>query len=78
MLHKGDLEIVFQGSDHYRRIRALMQKYHDHPMDLADASLVCLAEERRLREIFTLDDGDFRTYRIHGRQAFRLWPGKER
>jgi hypothetical protein len=78
MLHKGDLEIVFQGSDHYRRIRALMQKYHDHPMDLADASLVCLAEERRLREIFTLDEGDFRTYRIHGRQAFRLWPGKER
>ncbi|MBI4526699.1 MAG: PIN domain-containing protein [Deltaproteobacteria bacterium] len=76
MLQKGDLEIVLQGSDHYRRMRALMEKYCDHPMDLADASLVCLAEERRLREIFTLDEGDFRTYRVHGRQTFRLWPGK--
>jgi hypothetical protein len=31
-----------------------------------------LAEERRLREVFTLDEDDFRTYRIHRRQTFRL------
>jgi predicted nucleic acid-binding protein len=41
---------------------------------LADASLVALAEERGLRDIFTLDHGDFQTYRRHRRQAFRLWP----
>jgi hypothetical protein len=74
MLQKGELEIVVQGVDHYRRMRTLMDKSRDRPMDLADASLVCLAEERRLREVFTLDEDDFRTYRIHGRQTFRLWP----
>jgi len=74
MLHQGDLEIAFQVADDYERMRVLMQKYRDHPMDLADASLVRLAEERHVRDIFTLDERDFRTYRIHGRQSFRIWP----
>jgi predicted nucleic acid-binding protein len=77
MLQQGDLEIAFQGSADYDRMRALMHKYRDHPMDLAHASLVRLAEEKRLRDIFTLDEGDFSTYRIHGRQTFRLWPKRE-
>ena len=76
VLQQGDLEIAFQGPDDHERMRALMHKYRDRPMDLADASLVRLAEERRLRDIFTLDEKDFRTYRIHGRQTFRLWPNK--
>jgi len=76
VLQQGDLEIAGQSSDDYERMRLLMQKYRDLPMDLADASLVRLAEERRLRDIFTLDERDFRIYRIHGRQSFRLWPGK--
>ncbi len=74
LLEQGDLEIAAQGSEQYQRMQALMQKYQDRPMDLADASLVCLAEERSVRDIFTLDLQDFRTYRIHGRQRFRLWP----
>jgi predicted nucleic acid-binding protein len=76
IVQQGDLELAFQGSADYERMRTLMQKYRDHPMDLADASLVCLAEERGVRDIFTLDERDFRTYRIHGRQTFRLWPAK--
>lgn len=55
-------------------MRTLMHKYQDRPMDLADASLVCLAEQRGVRDIFTLDRDDFRIYRVHGRQTFRLWP----
>jgi predicted nucleic acid-binding protein len=76
ILQQGDLEIAVQSSDDYERMRVLMQKYRDLPMDLADASLVRLAEERRVRDIFTLDERDFRIYRIHGRQSFRLWPAK--
>ncbi len=75
ILQQGDLEIAVQSSDDYERMRVLMQKYRDLPMVLADASLVRLAEERRVRDIFTLDKRDFRIYRIHGRQSFRLWPG---
>jgi predicted nucleic acid-binding protein len=77
MLHEGELEIAFQGSADYQRMRLLMHKYRDHPMDLADASLIRLAEERRFRDIFTLDERDFRTYRINGRHTFGLWPKRE-
>lgn len=50
-----------------------MAKYADRPMDLADATLVALAEERGERRIFTLDS-DFRIYRIHGRTHFEIIP----
>ena len=74
LVDRGELTIAAQAPEHYRRMRALMEKYRDRPMDLADASLVALAEERRLRDIFTVDRTDFQIYRLHGRQAFRLWP----
>jgi predicted nucleic acid-binding protein len=57
-----------------KRSAALMDKYADRPMDLADATLVALAEIRNQRRIFTLDD-DFTIYRIHGRTRFDIVPG---
>jgi predicted nucleic acid-binding protein len=71
---KGDVEIAEQGADDCRRMQALMDKYQDHPMELANASLVVLAERKGLRDIFTLDHADFGVYRRHQRQTFRLWP----
>ena len=50
-----------------------MNQYADRPMDLADATLVALAEERGDRRIFTLD-ADFQIYRFHGRQRFETIP----
>jgi uncharacterized protein len=50
-----------------------MTKYSDLQMDLADATLVALAEERRLYRIFSLDD--FHLYRIRGRRRFEVVPG---
>jgi uncharacterized protein len=57
-----------------KRAARLMERYRDRPMDFADATLVALAEERRLKRIFTLDT-DFHIYRLHGRQAFEIVPG---
>jgi predicted nucleic acid-binding protein len=74
LVTEGDLDIAVPGTAQHKRLHALMEKYQDRPMDLADATLVALAEERGLRDIFTLDRDDFQTYRLHGRQAFRLWP----
>ena len=37
------------------RMAALMAQYQDTPMDLADASLVVVAESRTLRRVFTTD-----------------------
>ena len=45
------------------RMVALMDKYRDTPMDLADASLVVVAESLSLRRVFTLDR-DFYIYRL--------------
>jgi hypothetical protein len=42
----------------------LMETYVNLPMDLADASLVVVAERLPTRRIFTLDHRDFSTYRI--------------
>ena len=42
----------------------LMELYADHPMDLADASLVAAAEALDTRTIFTIDRDDFETYRV--------------
>jgi uncharacterized protein len=55
---------------------ALMRRYADRPMDFADATLVRLAERERLSTIFTIDHGDFETYRIEGRRRFRIVPGR--
>lgn len=74
LVAQGDLEIAVQGAEQCATMRSLMEKYHDRPMDLADASLVALAEERGLRDIFTLDHADFRIYRLHRRRSLRLWP----
>lgn len=57
------------------RAFAVMVRYADHPMDLADASLVVLAETLRSHKIFTIDRSDFATYRIqhgHRQTAFEL------
>ena len=56
------------------RARALMEKYRDAPMDIADATLVAVAEARGLKRVFTLDS-DFGVYRLRGREAFELVPG---
>ncbi len=57
-------------------IQALMSRYWDLPMDLADATLVYLAKRETLSTILTVDHADFDTYRIEGKRRFRVIPGK--
>jgi uncharacterized protein len=73
MVERADLEIAELSATMLGRMRALMEKYQDLPMDLADASLVVIAEERGLDRIFTLDS-DFRVYRLRRGRAFLLVP----
>lgn len=49
---------------------ALLEKYSDRPMDLADASLVMLADQTGIHEILTIDRADFDTYRLKGGRRF--------
>ncbi len=55
------------------RMAALMEKYRDRPMDMADASLVAVAESRALRGVFTLDS-DFHIYRLANGSALEVRP----
>ena len=57
-------------------LQALMQRYADHPMDFADATLVHLAHRESLSTVFTIDHDDFEAYRIGGRRRFHLMPGR--
>ena len=45
------------------RMDALMKLYQNVPMDLADASLVAVAESRGIRRLLTMDS-DFYIYRL--------------
>lgn len=53
------------------RLFSLMTQYKDRPMDLADASLVLVAEQTDERQILTLDT-DFLFYRIRGKETFEI------
>ncbi len=48
----------------------LMERYADRPRDLADASLVWLAGQVGVVEIFTSDNADFATYRSRSGESF--------
>ncbi|MBI4844809.1 MAG: PIN domain-containing protein [Nitrospirae bacterium] len=72
---QGGVTLVPQSHESLSRAIALMEKYKDIPMDFADATLVAMAEEAAIDEVFTLDIKGFRAYRIYGRKSFRIWPG---
>ncbi len=60
---RGSCEIFDIPKEMYPKILKLMAKYHDLPMDLADASLLLLAENLNAGKILSTDERDFKTYR---------------
>ncbi len=67
---KGGIEIEDISSSDFRRIRELIEKYSDLPMDFADSCLVFLAEKLGIHTIATIDR-DFSIYRIKGEKTFK-------
>lgn len=66
----GAFSIFALEARHLARVEALVETYRDLPMDLADASLVVLAEELSSGRILSTDERDFRTYRWKRRKPF--------
>jgi uncharacterized protein len=60
------------------RMNALMKKYRDAPMDLADAALVRVAEREHIAQIFTIDRRHFSIYRPSRLGRFTLLPTRAR
>jgi predicted nucleic acid-binding protein len=73
MVESGGLDFAELTVHDVPRLRELMTRYRDQPMDLADAALVHVAERDGLQEIFTLDRRHFSVYRIN-RRRFTIVP----
>lgn len=71
LIDDDGVSVAELGQADLRRMKVLMNKYRDLPMDFADAALVRLAERERLTRILTFDQ-DFRVYSLPGRARFVL------
>ncbi len=66
----GYFVIVPLEVEQLQHVATLMEKYADLPMDLADASMVLLAEALGHGRILSTDQRDFDCYRWKSRQPF--------
>lgn len=74
LLETGTLHLLPLEEADLGPMKALMEKYRDLPMDLADASLVRVAEREGIRRVLTLDQRDFSVYRLARKGRFALLP----
>jgi hypothetical protein len=74
LLERDAVKILTLGTADVPRMRELMRKYRDLPMDLADAALVRAAERERISRVFTIDRRDFEVYRPRGFRRFTILP----
>jgi len=73
LVQRDELQIADASREANQRAARLMEQY-DLPMDLADATLVALAEQRGVTRIFTLD-AHFGVYRLgQHKQHFDIIP----
>ena len=70
----GFFEMFQLQSNEAARIRDIMERYSNLRPQLADATLVYLAEREDIDTIFTLDRRDFSIYRTSGNRAFNILP----
>lgn len=73
-IRRGGIEIYPMEKELLIRCHELMKQYQNLPMDLADASLVAVADFLRIFKIFTLDHKDFSIYRLKQKRRFTLIP----
>ena len=74
MVEAGSVKLLALDERDASRMRELMRKYRDLPMDLADAALVRVAERDKVSRVFTLDRRHFRVYRPAGFKRFAIVP----
>jgi len=68
-IRRGGLRVEATDTDAIDRMIELTSKYRDLPMDLADCSLVILAEDTGTRKVISIDS-DYDVYRIFKKEPF--------
>lgn len=71
---EGGAVLVAMTTERLASCRALVGRYGDVPMDFADATLVALADELNVGNVFTLDRRGFATYRWRRTRRFAILP----
>lgn len=71
-IRRGGLSLQPIAADDFEEISALIERYADQEMDVADATLVWLAELINTPDVMTIDRRDFLVYRARSGEAFNL------
>jgi uncharacterized protein len=71
---RGAYQLEPFSSDDVASARALLGRYADLDLGLADASILVIAERHRVFDILTLDERHFRAVAGPGGRRFRLLP----
>lgn len=69
MIHAQEIILPFALADQTSAVLALLKKYRDREMDLADACIVRMTELVRDSQVVTVDRADFSVYRRNGRES---------
>lgn len=69
MLRVGDIEIGFDLNDEKIATLAILRKYRDQKIDLADACVVRMSELHSDCVVYTVDKKDFQVYRRNGNKV---------
>jgi predicted nucleic acid-binding protein len=72
MIQAGEIVLAFDLASQASSVLALLRKYADRDMDLADACIVRMTELVRDCRVVTLDRADFSVYRRNGRDLIPL------
>jgi uncharacterized protein len=70
-INAGGATVVEMPAEALGNIIRLIEKYRHRPMDLADASLIWLAGQSGVRDILSVDRGDFAVFRTPQGKPFR-------
>jgi hypothetical protein len=71
---RGVYQLELFGPADIARANAVLSRYADLEIGLADASIVVLAERHDTTEVLTLDERHFRALRVGKRKRFKLLP----
>ena len=73
-IENGDLELLGFDNDDFKRANAIMAKYPDVPLGIADASVMALADRYEIQKILTLDRRHFSLVKPLKMPYFELLP----
>ncbi|GAB4460148.1 MAG: PIN domain-containing protein [Armatimonadaceae bacterium] len=77
LINDGLLQVLDIDADRRQWTQHYMEQYADRPCDLADASLLALAETLQIRQVFTIDS-DFFIYVLSDGSVLEAVPGPRR